>query len=281
MAHAAQVMALFSAELGREQDIPRWRQLEANYRQRTRQLFDATQGRYKDWLVQEGTPQYPRPDLSYWGVDSCRWSPLGLTPLLIGEPLDDDELWRHAAPPWTLWPSWTYALAESAAAGGHVVRTGEVAAQIIDRVYRTTTRRHLGSRGKPVPGTSPEFWPEDWRTYQGHDAYGWGATTANLLLRHVFGFKESRITDHLCFELTPALPPWLLEPGRRLGVRNLNYRGLVFDLDYVVSSAGLSVELDLGAVEKRCNVGHYDSQRPTARHGFPVEAGQSYRVDLS
>ena len=96
----------------------------------------------------------------------------------------------------------------------------------IDRVYRLTTRRELGSLARPLPGSSPEFWPADWRTYGGSDAYGWGATTANLLIRHLFGFKESRVTDGWIAELTPAFPTPLLIAGQRYGMRGLNYRGL-------------------------------------------------------
>ena len=86
-------------------------------------------------------------------------------------------------------------LVESAAAAGLIEDVGRIAAEVIERVYRVTTRRELGSLARPMPGAAPEFWPEDWRTFQGSDAYGWGATTANLLIRHLFGFKESRVTS--------------------------------------------------------------------------------------
>jgi hypothetical protein len=284
-AHAAAVMALFAVELGL--DASRWRELQQTYLDKTRALFDPAENRFRDWLIEERRFQPSRPEQPYWGTDSCRYSPLGLTPLLLGEHIDADEIWRHAQPPWTWWPSWTYALVESAASAGHFQRVGETAASIVDRVYRVTTRHDLGSLPRPLPGAAPEFWPEDWRTYQGHDAYGWGATTANLLIRHVFGFKESRLTDRFAFELTPALPRSLLQPGRRFGIQRLNYRGLLLDVDYLVESEdppALTAEVRLPSA-RACRVSTgadllYEAG-PSAHYRFPLQHGASYRVELS
>jgi hypothetical protein len=283
VAHAAGVLAFFANEL--ELPDTRWKTVEAAYRRRTRDLFDRQAGRYRDWLTQEDRFQTARPEQLYWGVDTGRYSPMALTPLLIGEPLAAEEIWLHASSPWTLWPSWTYALVESATAARHFKGVGGVVAGIIERVYRVTTRRELGSLAQQMPGASPEFWPEDWRTYRGHDAYGWGATTANLLIRHLFGFRESRATSGWHAQLTPAFPPAMLEPGRRFAIRRLNYRGLVFDLAYVVGADGLRVELDLGEHERRCAVRTaqlvYDSVRPLRAHAFVVRNGESHQVALN
>jgi hypothetical protein len=293
MAHAAGVMTFFAHELG--VCAERWPTIEADFRQRTRRLFDPEAGRYRDSLVG------PCPDQTYWGIDPCRYSAQSLTPLLIGEPLPEDEVVRHCRPPWTLWPSWTWSLIESAAAGELFAVLGPLAFDTIDRVYRITTRRELGSLARPMPGTSPEFWPADWRTYAGSDAYGWGATTANLLIRHLFGFKESRSTDGWVAELAPALPSALLEPGRRYGIRGLNYRGLAFDLWYAVepdhppqnlilersegSVVPLRVELDLGAAARSCTVTSagelvYSTSQPMTRHQFGVRVGRPVTVTL-
>jgi Mannosylglycerate hydrolase MGH1-like glycoside hydrolase domain len=286
MAHAARVMRFFAHELGRDDDRPRWRRVEATYRRRTRALFDVQTGRYRDWLVDEERFQPERPDRLYWGVDTGRFSPLGLTPLLIDEPLSLDEVWLHASPPWTLWPSWTYVLVESAAAGGAGAAVGGLVAEIIGRVYRVTTRRELGSLARPLPGAAPEFWPEDWRTYQGHDGYGWGATTANLLIRHLFGFQESRDTRGWSVDLAPGFPPTFLSEGHRFGIRKLNYRGLVVDLTYRVAGEHLEVEVRLGALERRCRVRErrgrrvYTSRRARRVHTFAVQNGRVYRLDL-
>ena len=97
-----------------------------------------------------------------------------------------------------------------------------------------------------MPGSSPEFWPEDWSTYAGGDAYGWGATTANLLIRHLFGFKESPATDGWVADLTPAFPTEMLHPGAEYGIENLNYRGQRFDLTYsVLDQARLLATFDM------------------------------------
>jgi hypothetical protein len=242
LAHAAGVLALFAGELGL--DAPRWRQVEADYRQRTRQLYDPRAGRYRDRLIAADAFQEPCPDTPYWGVDACRFSAQSLTPLLLGLPLDEAEVWRHACPPWTLWPSWTWSLVESAAAAGLYLGVGKLAYAVIDRVYRATTRRALASFGRPMPGVSPEFWPEDWRTYAGSDAYGWGATTANLLIRHLFGFKESTQTDGWVAELAPAFPRQLLHRGAQYTIRRLSYRGRRFDLSYTVLREGVRARLE-------------------------------------
>jgi hypothetical protein len=287
MAHAAGVLAFFAAELKLDRDVPRWRAIETAYRDRTRRLFDPQAGRFRDWIV-DAEPTGAQREL-YWGIDPYRYSAQSLTPLLIGEPLAEAEIVRHACPPWTLWPSWTITLVESAAAAGLGAEMGALAFETIDRVYRMTTRRELGSLPRPMPGCAPEFWPADWGTFGGSDAYGWGATTANLLIRHLFGFKESRQTDGWCAELTPAFPEVLLETGLRYGIRHLNYRGLVFDLTYAVMPGGLvEAELDLGSQPRACYVTTaddrgdevYASTRASSRHQFPLRIGRAFRLRL-
>jgi hypothetical protein len=277
VAHAAQVLGFFARELGLDPTI--WEGVGARYRERTRALFDPDTGRYRDWLVEEQRFQIPRPDRPYWGVDTGRFSPMGLTPALIGEPVARKEIELHAAPPWTLWPSWTYALVESAAAAG--VRLGEVVADILERVYAVTTRRTLDLLERPLPGAAPEFWPTDWSTYQGHDGYGWGATTANLLIRHLFGFQESHATESWTAILAPAFPESFLVPGRRYAIRRLNYRGLLFDLALVVTADGLRAELDLDE-PRRCRAGaDYDSAAALLAHRFPVVNGEQVAIILA
>ena len=286
-AHAADVLAFFATELGLPAE--RWRGLHAEYRHRTQRLFDHNTGRYRDWLIAEGRFQEPCPERPYWGLDTCRYSAQSLTPLLIGEPLDEDEIWRHACAPWTLWPSWTWSLVESAAAAGHYARLGVLAFETIDRVYRVTTRRDVATLSRPMPGSSPEFWPQDWRPYGGSDAYGWGATTANLLIRHLFGFKESRQTDGWVAELTPALPPALRSVGARYTIRRMTYRGLRFDLSYLVEPHDLLVELELAGDPRPLTVESLDAHHRVTyaetsperfRHGFQARLGDRYRVRL-
>jgi len=262
LAHAAGVLAFFAKELGR--DAERWRALETSFRARTAKLFDPEVGRYRDWLIAEDRLQQDCPERPYWGVDPCRSSAQSLTPLLIGLPLDQQEVARHANPPWTLWPSWTWSVVESAAAAGLYAPIGELAFNTIDRVYRVTTRRSLADLQRPLPGCSPEYWPEDWHTYGGSDAYGWGATTANLLIRHLFGIKESLEASGWAVDLTPAFPQHMLREGARYTVANVPYRGRRFDLTYVVVEDALHATLETAAGERwqaRLQVG----QRARAR----------------
>ena len=90
----------FAAELGRLHDVPHWQSVHAAYRQRTRQLYDPRTGRFRDWLIAEERFSPASAQLAgdglYWGIDANRYSAQSLTPLLIGEPLDEDEVWRHA-----------------------------------------------------------------------------------------------------------------------------------------------------------------------------------------
>jgi len=275
VAYAARVLSFFATELA--EPAEHWREIDLDYTNRTRQLYDAREGRYRDWALQ------PRDSQPYWGVDPLRYSALSLTPLLLGLPLDAEEVWRHATPPWSMWPSWTYVLVESSAALGHDARMRELQAELVDRVYRVTTRREPDQPGRPMPGASPEFWPRDWSTFDGHDAYGWGATTTNLVIRHLLGFRESRRTDAYVFELCPGLPSRLLEGGR-LGIGPLTYRGQRFSLWY----EGDTALLDFGDWPRRCRVLdasarrlHDESRGSVAAHRFPVRAGQRYEIELS
>ena len=166
---------------------------------------------------------------------------------------------------------------------------GALAFETIDRVYRVTTRRDVSSLSRPMPGSSPEFWPEDWRTYGGSDAYGWGATTANLLIRHLFGFKESRQTDGWVAELTPALPTAFRSLGARYTIRRMRYRGLTLDLSYRVEPHDLRVELELAGEPRPLTVESLDTHHQVTRaetfserlsHGFQAQLGERYRVRL-
>jgi hypothetical protein len=293
IAQAATVMAFFARELGIEPDVPKWRRIRAAYRRRTQRLFDPDEVRFRDWLIRERQFVPNCPEQPYWGVDACRWSPLSLTPLLgriaSREQIErlQPEVLRHATAPWTSWPSWCYVLLECVAAAGLYEEAGEIAWEVIDRVYRVTTRRDVDTLSRPTPGAGPEFWPQDWRTFQGCDAYGWGATTANLLVRHLVGFKEARETRAWQALLTPALPPAMRVGGRRYGLRHLQYRGLAFDLTYTVEHDGLMVELKLPR-PMRCTVRQagsaarsvYASRAPARTHRFAARVAQAYHLQL-
>jgi hypothetical protein len=291
VAHAADVLAFFADQLGLGAERRRWRSVRDTYRGRTRELFDAEAGRFRDWLLLDRRFQEPRPTEHYWGVDSRRFSPLSLTPLLGGTATADqaralrDEVPAHATAPWTLWPSWCYALAECAAAAGMHELAGEIVAGVVDRVYQWTARRTLSDGARPTPGAAPEYWPMDWRGYTASDAYGWGATTANLLLRHLFGLQESRTTRGWVLELVPALPAAWLESGCCYRVRRFQYRGRLVDVAYTVEARWLDVQVDLETAA-RCTVTAarsvvYRADAPAARHRFRLRNGRRYRLEIS
>jgi len=173
-------------------------------------------------------------------------------------------------------------VAEAALAAGAPEVAAALAAAVVDRVYREMDRRERDD-DRPLPGVAPEFWPEDWSTYDGHDGYGWGATTANLLLRHLFGLQESRDTAHWAARLAPALPTSLLVPGRDYAVRRLTYRGLTFDLAYTVSAEAdrLDALLTLDA-PRRCLIdGVPTTDQPSTVHRFTLRNARPVSLVLT
>ncbi len=292
MAHAARVMALFASELGRPGDRQRWLRLRRAFARRTRRLFDPSAGRFRDWLIGARHFQEPRPDELYWGVDARRFSPMALAPLLDAATTAQaralrSEVARHCTPPWTWWPSWTYALVESAAAAGLRGLVGEVAWSVLERVYRENGRRTLEVWRRPTPGAAREYWPADLGGWRASDGYGWGATTANLLLRHVVGLQECRKTTGWWANLAPALPAALRLPGRRYEVRHLQYRGLALDLAYTWTGDGIEARINLDE-PRACLVATglgggrvvYRSRRPAPSHTFRLANEAAYRLAL-
>ncbi len=70
----------------------------------------------------------------------------------------------------------------------------------------------------------------------GHEVYGWGCTTAQILIRHLLGFQESADTSAVVFDLAPSIPKALLEAGRTYAIDNVHYRGVGFNLRYTIAS---------------------------------------------
>ena len=106
MALSAGVLARFATVLGLPDDRQRWQAVEADYLNRTRQLWDEDAGRFRDWDARNGRFLAPAPERpNYWGIDPCRYSALAFTPLLAG--LTDEayraglrrELQQYAGPP--------------------------------------------------------------------------------------------------------------------------------------------------------------------------------------
>ena len=117
------------------------------------------------------------------------------------------ELQQYDGPPWTLWASWSYVVLEAApdrdrrpadrSRGGW--RRGSSGGS-------TTSLTPARSRqpSHPTPGVAREYWPLDLDTWASCEGYGWGANTASLLVRQVFGFLESEAPEGLRFRLAPC-----------------------------------------------------------------------------
>ncbi|MBI2756831.1 MAG: hypothetical protein HYX52_08985 [Chloroflexi bacterium] len=288
MALSAERLAWLAGEVDEAAISARWAAVHQDFVRRTQTLWDPAESRFRDWLIQDGRFQDPDPDERYWGVDSRRWGALSLVGLFAADDaqkrLMQEEVRRHGNGPWTWWPSWTFALAEAAALTGQHEWLGEQAFSILDRVYRQNDRRTLADFPRPTPGAAREYWPRDLRDWRAGDGYGWGAETADLLLRHMVGFGESREAG-LTFTLTPALPEALRIPGRQYGVRNVLYRSTVFDLSYTVSRDSSML---VGAIELRAPAacGVVGPNTPlyqggcARRHHFPLRNGVRYGVRI-
>ena len=238
IAYSVATLAFFAQELGREADLPRWRRYQREALLRLERLWDSSEGRYRDWDVRRNAFLAPRGRSDYMGTDPGRFSALSLTPILFGQASPGrlrrlrPELEQYDCPPWCEWPSWSYVVLEAASAAGWLGFASQMATRIVDRVYRQNDRRDLGSGAAPLPGVASEYWPLDQSTWRGSDGYGWGATTAQLAIRQIFGLFESQDPTGLRFELAPALPKELLVQGREFRLGPLPYRGAVLRSGY-------------------------------------------------
>jgi hypothetical protein len=324
MAFSAAVLARFADVLGDPAAAARWRTVEADFARRSRSLWDAREGRFRDWDARAGQFLMPSGASSYWGVDPCRYSALAFTPLLAGlvdaEQRDGlgRELRHYTGPPWTLWASWSYLVLEAALLAGERALAGRVAAEIVGRVYDELDAREIASPAHPTPGVAREYWPLDLDSWASCEGYGWGANTASLLMRQIFGFLEGPYLEDLApradtttdsaargpagwrvrrlqFRLAPSLPPALLVPGREYRVASLPYRGARLTLGYRVEppSTGaadrpgnLALLVSAGG-PTHCQVADeggeriYSSERLLDRHEIAGLNGGCYDVELT
>jgi hypothetical protein len=291
MALSAAVLGRLAGELGDRAAADEWATVAADYRARTGALWDETTGRFRDWDKRRDAFVQPIGQAAYWDADPVRYSPLSLTPLLDGIASPEqaarlvDELPAYDTPPWCDWPSWTYAVVESAAAAGQHALGARMATRIVERIYRRNDRRSLAGLVRPLPGVAPEYWPTDAPSYTGSDGYGWGATTLSLVLRQVIGFTESAATDGWSCCLTPGLPAVWGRPGRTYWLRGLRYRGRRIDLGYEVGSDGgltacLRLDTPAGLTVTPPD-GAAVSQPPAGEHRLAVQRGRRYHLTLT
>jgi len=126
---------------------------------------------------------------------------------------------------------------EAATAVGLYELAGDMAWQIIERVYPENDRRSLADASLPLPGSAREYWPPDIREFVGNDAYAWGAQTATMLMRQIAGFRASPDPSRLEFILCPALPADL-PTGTALTLRDIAYRGRRICVTYTAGAPG-------------------------------------------
>jgi hypothetical protein len=292
MAYSASILGRLCREAGLSDRAPRWEDVARDYTKRTRQLWDAATGRYRDWDKRTGTFLESRGEPSYWKTDPVRFSALSLAPIVAGL-ADGNQLARlraeienYDAAPWCLWPSWSFVVAEAASAAGWHDFAGRFARRIVDRVYVANDRRSLADASRPTPGTSPEFWPLDLADFNGSDGYGWGATTTSLWIRQVFGFLDDEPSEDLSFVLAPSLPSSFLAQGRRFGFTNVPYRGWRLTIVYEAGDQDLiaSITADRtmspkvrGPKGEAVPVEHISSANEAR---FKVEPNRRYRVTL-
>jgi hypothetical protein len=158
--------------------------------------------------------------------------------------LADREVARYLGSPWQEWPSWSWVVAEAATALGRRDLSGQLAASVLRRVYPENDRRLLAPDGGPLPGVAREWWPLDLESWTAGEAYGWGGTTALLLLRHVLGILEPpRPQGGPALRLAPAFPDDLLEDGRCYGIANVPWQGHRLDVEYRVRGGELDTRV--------------------------------------
>lgn len=289
MAHSAWILVQLGRELDvREAQLSKWTALHQEYTVRTRSLWDAATERFRDAYPSDVPPIESRPN--YWEVPADA-SPLQLLPLMYGVASREQahslssQLSEFNRAPWSFWASWTYTIVEAARAVGAYGVAGRIAYEVLSSVYPRLDRRDqvdVGAR----PGTSCEWWPDDLtKTTVLNETYGWGATTATLLLRHVFGFGPSPDTENVTFELAPSLQGDLLTKGRQFGFANLRYRGLAFNLQLRVGSNHVLtalLELDFpGTISVEGEEGPVSVRRSDDGLLFEIRNTHCYQVTIT
>ncbi|MGW0232023.1 MGH1-like glycoside hydrolase domain-containing protein [Actinopolymorpha singaporensis] len=200
-ADAAATMADLAGVLGRDQDVQRWRDLAAEFSDRTARMW--TGERYADVDARTGEAT---------AVDDV----MLLAPLALGQAGAEQvdalrEAVRAADPDTTVWPMFAWTAVDAAEAAGEYDTAARVAGGVVDRAYGFwDARRH--EPGRTLPGVACEYWPLSGRC--GGEGYGWGAFTTHLLLGTLAGLRP----EDEGLRIRPNLPAGLRVPGRAYGV---------------------------------------------------------------
>jgi|LSQX01.3.fsa_nt_gb hypothetical protein len=291
MAQACILLAEFAQQLGKP-DQEKWQNYAADFIEKTRALWDPEENRFRDWDKRHNCfLDYKSVGEDYWGGNPVRYSSLSLIPVLMNVASPEQiaavqqEVALYGRVPITIWPSWTFVVAECASAVGLHEFVSHMSYGIIDRVYAENDRRSQHDYVRPTPGGAREYWPEDVTTFKGSDAYAWGAQTATLLIRQIVGVQDAEETADYVFNLIPALPEKFLVPGSTYGISNFLYRGKHLNINYTVGSdRKLTLELVCpkpACVEIRYADGTiYASSQPQAVHVVSLDNYQKYQIKL-
>lgn len=247
MAQACALLAGWAEALARpEEEADRWHAEAEAWAARTRAMWRG--GWYRDYDATAG-----------------RWSnvrdPMQLAPLAAGMASAEQRralrgafasLPKHCGtyPP-LVWPPVAHTALEAALATGQETRAAELAAGILERVWRRMDARTPEPDGA-LPGVTREYWPEGSRaTSAGIEGYGWGALTVHFLMRYLIGLREDSPT---AFRLLPALPAAWRRRGACYTIGPLPYGGRALTLTYRVpadaaaTKEALEVELTVAGV---------------------------------
>jgi len=286
MALSASTLRDMFQHIGEAGEAACWNAVAQDYAARVQQLWDGATGRFRDWDVRAN--RFIEGSSTYWETDPNRFSPLSLTPALLDLPEEQRaalrrELAHYDTAPWRWWPSWSGTLGEVAAALSDDAWAARFVEKIVDRVYHENDRRMQAPDERPTPGGAREYWPEPLGKFTGNDAYGWGAETLPLLMRHIVGFREDDAGWHgVSFTLAPGLPD-----GWRgtYSLANIQYRAVALDLIYTVADDGTMTARIVSRPPLPCRVTAPDGtallNAPADSHAsFPVRNGERYAVIL-
>jgi hypothetical protein len=281
VAQALAHLAGYAAELGKEDDARKWRELARFRTENVREMF--IDGWYRDIDARTGKPIILEDYLDI----------MMISPVICGVATPEQVAalepkfihFKENPHPWLQWPSFMLPYSESGCYAGHRDLVADAIYEVADRTYRRLDARRPWMRqdvtDRPayrVPGVAYEFWPTDGEVPGGSENYGWGATMPIFIIRSLFGFREDQDFTKRAFEIAPTMPAELLKEGRTYGVTNLTYRGVKFDLNCEVGPSGrLDVTLS------------YESEEPVelrvvgsdGQESASTVSGASGKIDLS
>ena len=217
-------LEFFAEELGKDSAAAKWRRLGEEYEKKMQSLW-CKDGWFHDYDCKAGefTQGYDAMHLGpfFYSLASetqCEAVRAKIRAMCLGER--------------PTWSTFTLMLAESAFNTGTRKELSQLAYRLVDYIYSSIDAREQ-KPAMPLPGVEHEFWPmsRNW----GAEGYGWGCFSIFMVIRTMFGFRESD-EDEDSFLLCPSLAKALLVHGRKYAITNLKYRKLVFNLTYTVKN---------------------------------------------